>query len=105
VSGGSVDDIAGRTPVTIGGYAPAYFNRYIDELRIWNITRSAADLSSTMNHTLLGNDDGPHRSPRRAHGGQRQSVADLGSFGGSARLSVIAGASPGRMRPWRFHPA
>jgi hypothetical protein len=57
-AGGQTTLMTGRTPVTIGGYAPAYFNGYIDEFRIWNITRSAADISSTMNHTLLGNETG-----------------------------------------------
>ena len=50
--------MTGRTPVTIGGYDPAYFNGYIDEFRIWNVARSAADITSTMNKALAGNEAG-----------------------------------------------
>jgi hypothetical protein len=48
----------GLTALTIGGYPPAYFNGYIDEFRIWNVARSAEEISSTMGHTLVGNEAG-----------------------------------------------
>ena len=50
--------MTGRTPLTIGGYAPAYFNGYIDEFRIWNVARTAADISGTMHTALAGNEPG-----------------------------------------------
>lgn len=50
--------MTGRTPLTIGGYLPAFFNGYIDEFRIWNVARSAADIASTMHTTLAGNEPG-----------------------------------------------
>jgi hypothetical protein len=48
----------GMTALTIGGYPPAYFNGYIDEFRIWNVARAAEEISSTMGHTLVGNEAG-----------------------------------------------
>jgi len=50
--------MTGRTPLTIGGYDPAFFNGSIDELRIWNVARSAADITRTMHTTLAGNEAG-----------------------------------------------
>lgn len=50
--------MTGRTPLTIGGYDPAFFNGYIDEFRIWNVARSAADITRTMRTTLAGNEPG-----------------------------------------------
>jgi hypothetical protein len=44
--------------LVIGGYNGAYFNGYIDEFRIWNVARSAADIASTMHQTLVGNETG-----------------------------------------------
>lgn len=35
-----------------------YFNGNIDEVRIWNVARSAADILSAMNSTLIGNEAG-----------------------------------------------
>jgi hypothetical protein len=45
-------------PLTIGGYPPAYFNGYIDEFRIWNVAHTAAEITATMNKTLVGNEPG-----------------------------------------------
>jgi hypothetical protein len=50
--------MTGRTPLTIGGYAPAFFNGYIDEFRVWNIARPAADIISTMHKPLAGTEPG-----------------------------------------------
>jgi hypothetical protein len=50
--------MTGMTALIIGGYPPAYFNGYIDEFRVWNVARSAADITSTMGHTLVGNEAG-----------------------------------------------
>ena len=48
----------GVTALTIGGYPPAYFNGQIDEFRIWNVARTATEITSTMSHTLVGNEPG-----------------------------------------------
>jgi hypothetical protein len=50
--------MTGRTPLTIGGYDPAFFNGSIDEFRIWNVARSAAEITRTMHTTLAGNEPG-----------------------------------------------
>lgn len=48
-----------RTMLTIGGNPRgAYFNGQIDELRMWNVARSQADIMATMGTTLVGNEDG-----------------------------------------------
>jgi hypothetical protein len=50
--------MTGLSTLVIGGYPPAYFNGEIDEFRIWNVARSASEIMSTMNHTLVGNEPG-----------------------------------------------
>ena len=48
-----------RTALTIGGNPRMmYFNGAIDEFRMWNIVRTAADITSTMNKTLTGTEAG-----------------------------------------------
>jgi len=46
----------GMTALTIGGYPPAYFNGQLDEFRVWNVARTAAQIASTMNTTLVGDE-------------------------------------------------
>lgn len=50
--------MTGMSDLIIGGYPPAYFNGQIDEFRVWNVARSATEIASTMNHTLVGNEPG-----------------------------------------------
>jgi Concanavalin A-like lectin/glucanases superfamily len=50
--------MTGRTPFILGAYPSNYFNGSIDELRIWNVARSAVDITSTMKKTLVGNEAG-----------------------------------------------
>jgi hypothetical protein len=52
--------MTGSSPLTIGGYPAehAYFAGYIDEFRVWNVARSASDITATMHKTLLGNETG-----------------------------------------------
>ena len=48
-----------RTALTIGGNPRgAYFNGEIDELRMWNVARTQAEIMATMNTTLAGNEPG-----------------------------------------------
>ena len=48
-----------RTRLTIGGNPRgAYFNGYIDEFRVWNVARTAAEISGTMSRTLTGAEAG-----------------------------------------------
>jgi hypothetical protein len=47
------------TQLTIGGNPRgAYFNGNMDEFRVWNIARTAADITSTMHKTLTGTETG-----------------------------------------------
>jgi len=50
----------GTSILTIGGYPGenAYFADYIDEFRVWNVARSAADLLATKDKALVGNEAG-----------------------------------------------
>jgi hypothetical protein len=48
--------MTGMTALTIGGYPPNFFNGQIDEFRIWNVARTAAQITSTMNKALVGNE-------------------------------------------------
>jgi hypothetical protein len=52
--------MTGTSAFTLGGYPSenAYFAGLIDELRVWNIARSASDISGTMKKTLVGNEAG-----------------------------------------------
>ena len=49
-----------RSPISIGGYKQDgnYFNGYFDEFRVWNMARTAAQITSTMHTTLAGNEPG-----------------------------------------------
>jgi hypothetical protein len=49
-----------KSPITIGGYEQDgnYFNGYIDEFRVWNVARTADEITSTMKKTLVGNETG-----------------------------------------------
>jgi hypothetical protein len=47
------------TPLTIGGNPRgAYFNGYLDEVRLWNVARSQAEIVGTMKKPLTGNEPG-----------------------------------------------
>ncbi len=50
--------LTGRTALIIGSYPANYFDGSIDEFRIWNVARTAAELTSTMNKALVGNETG-----------------------------------------------
>jgi hypothetical protein len=52
--------MTGSTVFTLGGYPGenAYFPGLFDELRIWNIARSAADIAGTKDKTLTGTETG-----------------------------------------------
>jgi hypothetical protein len=49
-----------KSVFTLGGYPAenAYFPDYVDELRIWNVARSASDILASMNKGLVGNEAG-----------------------------------------------
>jgi hypothetical protein len=49
-----------RTPLTIGCNDPLFncFNGLVDELRVWNVARTAAQLMTSYNKALVGNEAG-----------------------------------------------
>ena len=49
----SADTYVGRFPLN-----GRFLNGQVDELRVWNVARSAADLQSTLNSCLTGNESG-----------------------------------------------
>ena len=46
----------GMTALTIGGYPPNFFNGQLDEFRIWSVARTAAQIASTMDKALSGDE-------------------------------------------------
>ena len=49
----SADTYVGRFPLN-----GRFLNGQVDELRVWNVARSASDLQSTLNSCLTGNESG-----------------------------------------------
>ena len=48
-----------RSPLTIGGNPRgSYFNGYLDEVRLWNVARSQAEIAGAMKKSLTGNEAG-----------------------------------------------
>ena len=55
------DGIAGSLGLAIGApsdLSGAFFNQYIDEVRIWSTARSAAEINANINKSLNGNEAG-----------------------------------------------
>jgi hypothetical protein len=48
------------SPLTMGCNPPIYncFNGYFDELRVWNVARSAPDIKTNYTKSLVGNEPG-----------------------------------------------
>jgi hypothetical protein len=59
-SGGITKLATTQTQLTIGCNNPRFscFNGYIDEFRVWNVARAAADIMSNYNKSLVGNETG-----------------------------------------------
>ena len=58
VSGNSNFRIGWVNPVEEEFFNPASFDGVIDEVRLWNVARTEAEIQSTMNSTLAGNEEG-----------------------------------------------
>ena len=54
----SSDIGAGEIGLYIGGYTSQYFNGLIDEVRLWNVVRSQAQIQASMNQILTGSETG-----------------------------------------------
>ena len=52
--------LTAQVSMTLGGnpYDGRFFIGYMDEVRAWNIVRTAADITATMHHKLVGNEPG-----------------------------------------------
>ncbi len=48
----------GATGLYIGGFTYGYFKGLIDDVRLWNVTRSQPEISGNLNTTLFGNETG-----------------------------------------------
>ncbi|MEP6652694.1 MAG: LamG domain-containing protein [Myxococcales bacterium] len=96
----------GRSPLTIGGYPSvgAYFNGYIDEFRVWNISRSAAEITATMSQTLVGNEAGLTGYWKFDDAvGSTMAADSVTSAGHMAHPGVLTGAGP-EMNPVFISP-
>jgi len=63
-----------------GSSTSQYYNGQLDEIRIWNITRTQADIISTMNAQLAGNESGLmayYNCNQGAPGGQNTGVTSI----------------------------
>lgn len=63
-----------------GSSTSQYYNGQLDEIRIWNITRSQADIISTINSQLVGNESGLvayYNCNQGTPGGQNPGVTSL----------------------------
>ena len=75
------------TAMTSTGVAAGFFQGTLDEVRIWNVARSAADIQATMGGPLTT----PPREPDRPVGAQRSARA-------RRRPTARAAATPARSR-------
>ena len=92
--------MTGMTALTIGGYPPAYFNGYIDEFRIWNVARSAADILSTMNHTLAGDEPGLTGYWKFDEGSGATAADSVKSAGHTAHAGTLMANNAGTLPNW-----
>jgi hypothetical protein len=49
---------AGDTGFYIGGLADQYYDGLIDEVRLWNITRTKVEIQANMNQIMIGSEEG-----------------------------------------------
>ena len=59
ISGSALNVVSNSDPIRIGSdYSSRFFDGRIDEVRIWNTARDQNDITSTMDSTLSGTEDG-----------------------------------------------
>jgi len=58
ISSNSLSIGTGGVGLYIGGTVSEYFTGLIDEVRLWNVTRSGSEISDNMNSNLLGTEPG-----------------------------------------------
>jgi hypothetical protein len=92
--------MTGMTALTIGGYPPAYFNGYIDDFRIWNVARSAADILSTMNHALVGDEPGLTGYWKFDEGSGNTAADSVKSGGHTAHPGALMANNAGNVPTW-----
>jgi hypothetical protein len=73
------------------GYMP--FHGVIDEVRIWNVARSQAEIQADLHRTLIGSEPGLIGYWRLDDGSGQQSV-DGTSYHGDGRLGSSAASDP-----------
>jgi len=90
----------GTSSFIVGGYPPNFFNGIIDELRIWKIARSAADIAGTMNHTLVGNETGLTGYWKFDETMGTSAADSVTSAGHTAHPGVLMAASANQLPTW-----
>jgi hypothetical protein len=84
---------AGNAPWAIGSGGGGFSNFFqggIDEVRLWNVARSQAQIQATMNTTLTGNEPGL-KGYWRLNEGAGTLAADSAPQGGSSNGTLIGG--------------
>ncbi|MCT4622142.1 MAG: T9SS type A sorting domain-containing protein [Schleiferiaceae bacterium] len=92
VTGGIV---AGNVPLTIGARNnDRFYNGLIDEVRIWSVTRTKAEISQDMNNEFCGNIQGLelyYKLNEGIAGGSNQSVTTAPDFSANNNSGTLSG--------------
>ena len=87
--------------LTIGGNPRgSYFNGMIDEFRVWNVARSASDITSTMNKPLAGNEPGLVAYFKFDDGSGTSAADSTTSAGHTAHNGTLMAASSTQVPEW-----
>lgn len=89
------------TTLTIGGNPRgAYFNGYIDELRLWNVARTQEEIMANLGHTLSGNEPGLVGYWKFDDGDGTVAKDSVTSAGHTAHDGVLMATSPDLVPTW-----
>ncbi len=101
--------VKGTSPLVLGRRSSGllYFNGSIDEVRIWNIARSQADIQNNMNNELFGNENGLlsyYKFNQGTAGGANAGVttltdATVNAFNGTLSGFTLTGATSNWINP------
>jgi len=87
--------------LTIGGNPRgAYFNGYIDEVRLWNVARTQEQIMASMGHTLSGNEAGLVGYWKLDDGDGTVARDSVTAAGHTAHDGALMATSPAMLPTW-----